>query len=105
MEDPEKNFIRIGEQLQEENDVEFGQMFGKRCFKFKGKAFAAFFQNCMVFKLLNEKSFKEAMDLPGSKLWDPSGKKRPMKQWVQVNPEHFSQWSILANAALSDQKK
>jgi len=37
----------------------------------------------MVFKL-TDKIHADALSLDGSELFDPSGKKRPMKEWVQV---------------------
>lgn len=37
----------------------------------------------MVF-MLTGNTHSEALSLDGSKLFDPSGKKRPMKEWVQV---------------------
>lgn len=79
-------------------DAEKSQMFGKPCFKVLGKAFACFYQNCMVFKLPEEVR-TEALHLSGSVLFDPSGKGRPMKEWVQVTAEHSDQWAIYAQAA------
>lgn len=74
------------------------QMFGKPCFKVNGKAFMSFFQNEMVFKLSGD-AHKEALGLAGSKLFDPSGKNRPMKEWVQVNNTHSASWEHYANKA------
>jgi hypothetical protein len=73
-------------------------MFGKPCFKLDGKAFTSFFEDCMVFKLAG-KDHKKALGLKGSKLFDPSGKKRPMKEWVQVPFSHSSEWKKLSIAA------
>src|SRR4051812_37682432 len=74
------------------------QLFGKPCFKVNGKAFICLFEKCMVFKL-NGKHHKEALALDGSKLFDPSGKKRPMKEWVQVPYDYNDQWKKLTKAA------
>lgn len=79
-------------------------MFGKPCFKVNGKAFICFFQNEMVFKLTGE-SHDEVMCLSGAKLFDPSGKNRPMKEWVQLSAEHIGQWEHFAKAALEYVKK
>ena len=73
-------------------------MFGKPCFKINGKSFIAFFQNCMVFKLSGE-AHAEALNLQGAQLFDPSGKKRPMKEWVQVPYAQKSKWTSYAQAA------
>jgi len=79
-------------------DAERSQMFGKPCFKTGGKAFVCYFQQCMVFKL-GGNEHAAALALPGSVLFDPSGKGRAMKEWVQVPSEHKAQWKKLAQAA------
>ncbi len=76
------------------------QMFGKPCFKIEKKAFVCFFQNEMVFKLSGE-LHAEALALEGAKLFDPSGKGRPMKEWVQLPFSHKSTWPRYAAAALN----
>ncbi|GAB3830497.1 hypothetical protein [Hymenobacter jeollabukensis] len=78
--------------------AEAGQLFGKPCFKINGKAFVCFFQEAMVFKLADE-AHREALALDGARLFDPSGKGRPMKEWVQVPAEYHAQWPALAAAA------
>ena len=52
----------------------------------------------MVFKLSGDEH-KAALSLKGSKLFDPSGKGRAMKEWVQVTYDHHKQWGNLAKAA------
>lgn len=52
----------------------------------------------MVFKLSGNEH-KEALNLPGSELFDPSGKNRPMKEWVQLPPVHSDHWEYFAKAA------
>jgi len=75
-----------------------GQLFGKPCFKAGKKAYVCFFQNEMVFKLQGE-NHADALSLDGSQLFDPSGKKRPMKEWVQVPYEYNEQWEEFAKSA------
>lgn len=76
------------------------QMFGKPCFKTEhGKAFISFFNDCMIFKLSGD-VHAEALALPGSVLFDPSGKGRAMKEWVQVPFAHKKHWQRLAAEAL-----
>jgi len=53
----------------------------------------------MVFKLGGD-VHKEALSLDGSVLFDPSGKNRPMKEWVQVTFRHKNKWEKFAKAAL-----
>lgn len=79
-------------------------MFGKPCFKVNGKAFICFFQNEMVFKLQGD-NHKAAIGLKGSQLFDPSGKKRPMNEWVQVPFAHSDRWEKFAEEALKYVKK
>ncbi len=95
MSDEETAFNRVGEAI--ENAV-LSQMFGKKCYKIGGKAFISFFQDAMVFKLTGQ-HHADALALNGSILFDPSGKGRPMKEWVQVDFEHQKRWAELANAA------
>lgn len=88
-------FLTIGEELEE---ATLSQLFGKPCFKINKKAFVCFFQNEMVFKLTGE-DLSEALSFDGSQLFDPSGKGRPMKEWVQV-PFHYQEhWNTFAIAA------
>ncbi len=80
-------------------NAEQSQMFGKPCFKVNGKAFISFFQDEMVFKLSGE-AHAEALGLAGARLFDPSGKGRAMKEWVQVPFGHSDKWERFAKAAL-----
>ena len=79
--------------------AEQSQMFGKPCFKINGKAFVCFFENEMVFKL-DSATNKEAVSLDGTKFFDPSGKGRAMKEWVQVPFEYKSKWKQFAEKAM-----
>lgn len=97
---PSSTYTEIGTQLTETHGITTGQMFGKPCLKIKNKAFSAFFQEEMVFKLGREHLPALIEQLPGSILWDPSGKKRPMKDWLQVPGDHQDQWASLAERAL-----
>ena len=89
-------FISIGQKLKEASQ---SQLFGKPCFKIHGKAFICFFKNEMVFILTGD-IHNEALILDGSQLFDPSGKKRPMKEWVQVSANHKDKWAKFAKLAM-----
>lgn len=79
-------------------DAEKSQMFGKPCYKIYGKAFCCFFNQDMVFKLEGD-MHQEALSYNGTQLFDPSGKGRAMKAWVQV-PFHYEHlWEKFALAA------
>jgi hypothetical protein len=43
---------------------------------------------------------EEALSLDGSNLFDPSGKKRPMKEWVQVPFDYKDKWEKFAKIAM-----
>ncbi|MBK6667435.1 MAG: hypothetical protein IPG48_15145 [Saprospiraceae bacterium] len=91
-----KLYVSIGQEL---NHAEQSQMFGKPCFKINGKAFICFFQNEMVFKLTDD-THSKALSLDGSQLFDPSGKNRPMKEWVQISADFSDKWKEFANEAM-----
>jgi hypothetical protein len=95
----EAKYIAIGEALAKKHKAEISKLFGKPCLKINGKAFVCFFNGDMVFKL-DEDTHKKASALKGSKLFDPSGANRPMKEWVQVKPAYEKEWEKLAEAAL-----
>jgi hypothetical protein len=83
---------------EEHPEVTSGAMFGMPCAKVAGKAFMGSFDGGVVFKL-NEPARTQALQLPGSELFDPSGG-RPMREWVVVSAEHRAGWTELAEAAL-----
>lgn len=95
MTEEQELFIAIGQGLL---DTVQSQMFGKPCFKINGRAFVCFFQNEMVFKLCDE-THADALSLDASQLFDPSGKKRPMKEWVQVPYQYKDSWLLFAQSA------
>ncbi len=79
-------------------DAAESKLFGKPCYKVNGKAFCCFFQNAMVFKLSGDNHTK-AMALDGAQLFDPSGKGRPMKEWVQIPFDYQELWGELSHSA------
>ncbi|PSL49912.1 hypothetical protein CLV51_1011252 [Chitinophaga niastensis] len=91
----ESFYISTGQKIK---DAEQSQMFGTPCFKINGKAFICFFQNEMVFKL-NGDVHQDALSLDGAQLFDPSGKKRPMKEWVQVSFDYKDKWAKFTKEA------
>lgn len=90
-------YLEIGRKLE---GTQESQMFGKPCFKINGKAFMSFFDNEMVFKLTGE-VHQDALSLDGTRMFDPSGKKRPMKEWVQVPYDYVDKWEEYAKEALN----
>ena len=94
----EVEFEKITDLLALTHDAVAGQMFGKKCVKINNKAGVALFKDFLVFKL-PEKEHKDAISLAGSELWDPSGKGRPMKEWVQLTIEHKEKFEKFAKAS------
>jgi hypothetical protein len=86
------------EAAQKNKDAEESQMFGKPCYKINGKAFVCFFENSMVFKLKGD-AHAGALETTGAKLFDPSGKGRAMREWVQIPGSSSEEWPKLAKAA------
>ncbi len=76
-----------------------GKMFGMPCLKNNGKAFAGYSENAMVFKL-TAPQHAEALALMGARLFDPSGRDRPMREWVEVPVENAARWLEFARSAL-----
>ena len=77
-----------------------GAMFGKRALLANGKAFACLKDDTLAFRLgADTPAHTEALALPGAGLFDPSGKKRPFKDWVAVPSAQSAHWRRLARLA------
>lgn len=98
MADAESKFNAIAEKLATRSGTMRGQMFGKPCVKTLGKAFTALYKDEMVFKLSGE-AHTEALAFKSAHLWDPSGKGRPMKEWVCIPAANSSTWEKFAKLA------
>lgn len=75
------------------------QMFGVPCFKIGSKAFVCFKVDTIIFKLSGD-ALKEALSLDGAKQFDPSGKNRPMKEWIELPYSYHSLWPKFAKLAI-----
>lgn len=80
--------------------AELGNLFGKQCGKINKNAFVAFYQDEMVFKLGKEMVDNLKVKFTGSQNWDPSGKKRPMKDWLQVPGIYREMWKSLTDQSV-----
>ena len=97
--DPQTAYETVVSELVATTPTTSAKMFGMPCLKnSNGKAFAGYFDGAMVFKL-GGASHTEALALSGSKLFDPSERGRPMKEWVVVPLEHSSRWLEFARDA------
>lgn len=76
-----------------------GTMFGHRTLTVGSKAFCVELDQDVVYKLAGE-DHAEALEREGSHLFDPSGRGRPMREWVQVRAEGMrDEHELLALAA------
>lgn len=97
----EQIYNEIGQKLTEKYHTSAGKMFGKPCLKTAdNKAFAAFYKGEMVFKIGQQEVNLLKDKYSGSTNWDPSGKNRPMKDWLQMPAEYKEDWGELAKKAL-----
>lgn len=94
-----KAFATMAKTLAKEG-AESGTLFGMTCLKAASKAFMGVFGDALVFKLGGE-AHASALSLRGAKLFDPSGRGRPMKEWVVVPRAHQKKWSALAKHAFA----
>ena len=86
--------------IEKNKDATLSQMFGKPCGKINKKAFVSFFEDEMVFKIGRDEIEDVIKKYKGAKKFDPSGKKRPMKDWLQVPFAHKKDWLKLSKQAL-----
>ena len=97
--EPQAEYEAVVSEMMATSPTSSGKMFGMPCLKnSNGKAFAGFFEGEMVFKL-GGANHAEALALSGARLFDPSERGRPMKEWVVVPIEHVSRWLEFARKA------
>lgn len=89
------------EDLQEElgDDVRLGKIFGKQSVMYRGKAIGCLTRPDSFVIPLDDPEHGEAMSLAGAQLFDPSGKGRPMKAWVQMGEQHEAELPRLLRAS------
>ena len=86
---PETLFAQAQAHFENDPDVTTGKLFGHPCLSVRGKAFLVRFHDDLVFKLGRDRAaalLEQHMEL---RLFDPSGKGRAMRDWVQA-PTSFS---------------
>ncbi len=97
--EPQAEYYAVVSEMMATSPTSSGKMFGMPCLKnSNGKAFAGYYEGTMVFKL-GGASHAEALALFGAKLFDPSERGRPMKEWVVLSFEHVSRWLEFARYA------
>lgn len=98
-----REYDRIAQPMADGAGVKPGHMMGNPTLYIGGKAFVGLFGDAMIFKLAGE-AHARALALPGASLFDPSGRGRPMKAWVQVPLAEAAAWPDLADHALDTQR-
>src|SRR6476620_3438699 len=73
----------VNEFASDKAGIARSQMMGMPCLKVRGKMFAGYWRDAMVFKLVGT-ARAEAIKLKGAHLFDPSEMNRPMKEWVVI---------------------
>lgn len=88
-------------------DVQLGQMMGHPCIKAGGKIIASFQveKDSIAFKLPHEAERQKALALEGAEPFEPMGKGRVMREWVDVPVAHEAKWAELADTALRLRKE
>ncbi|MEK6273933.1 MAG: hypothetical protein AABM30_01185 [Actinomycetota bacterium] len=99
---PRARYDEIADDLAARDpSIELSQMMGMPCIKSGGKMVIGYSSvGEMVFKLPDEAEHDKAMAMDGAKLFDPSGRGKPFKEWVQVPFAHASEWAGLADTAI-----
>lgn len=80
--------------------VSASQLFGKPSLKKNNAHFVCGFRDCLVVKIGREAIAEKRGEFEGAVLFDPSGKGRPMKDWLQVPRAYQGEWLALAQQAL-----
>jgi hypothetical protein len=97
--DAQAEYDAVVSEMMATSPTSSGKMFGMPCLKnANGKAYAGYFEGTMVFKL-GGVSHAEALEFSGARLFDPSERGRPMKEWVVLPIEHVSRWLEFARKA------
>jgi hypothetical protein len=93
----------VDDLLVQHGDVEKAQMMGMPTLKRNGKLVAGFAPSSggMAFKLTDESAREAALAIEGARLFDPSERGRPMKEWVEVPVKHADRWPELARQAFA----
>lgn len=81
------------------DEVTKGKLFGHRCLKVVGKAFVVDFDDDLVFKLGRDTMAPLLASHDDLKGFDPSGKGRSMKDWLQSPMSHLDSFVEWAEAA------
>ena len=104
MTEAEIAFNSIADTLCQKPDTTLGKMMSSPGIQKKGKVFAFFWKDKMVFKLGKDFDISDKFGIMDFEYLNPFKNKPPMKGWYVVNENHIRHWKALADVA-SDQMK
>jgi hypothetical protein len=96
-----KTYTAVVNALLTDNHVVESQMFGMPCVKIGGKTFAGLWKNSLVVKI-GAPRVETLLKAKAGRQFDPSGMKRPMKEWIMIKAPTTSaakKWIELAEEA------
>ena len=82
-------------------ELRASKVFGMPCLKRSGRVIAGFTQGSMVFKLTDPEAHARALSLPGTHLFDPSGRGEHFRQWIVVPAGLADEWDALTYTAFT----
>lgn len=95
----EESFVAAQLEIPE---VEKRKFFGWDCLTFNRNAYLAWKTGDEIAVKVSVEDFETAIEWEGTEKYDPSGKNRPMKQWIYASREAaYSHWPALAEMAVA----
>ncbi len=82
-----------------EAHIKKSNAFGAPCLKVRGKMFACWWGEGMVFKL-DAETFAQGLKLQGAHIFNPMGKGKGMKQWLVLPYAQRAKWRAYTQHAL-----
>ncbi len=82
-----------------EAGIKKSNAFGAPCLKVRGKMFACWWGEGMVFKL-DAETFADGLKLKGAHIFNPADKGKGMKQWLVLPYAQRAKWRAYTQAAL-----
>ncbi len=83
-----------------EAGIKKSNAFGAPCLKVRGKMFACWWGEGMVFKL-DAETFADGLKLKGAHIFNPAGKGKGMKQWLVLPYAQRAKWRTYTQYALA----
>lgn len=100
MSDLNAQFETLAEELIKQHEhITFGKMMSSPAITYKGKVFAFYHNEGMVFRLGREFDI-QAHDIQNYTHLSPFKTKPPMRDWFCISADHADKWSQLAQEAL-----